>query len=215
MTHEANRRAALHFVGQLYSARGFGDQNRWAQMQAAFDWALAELEQEEETSYAPGGWVGPVEPDQTLIPSNGLRPERTAQTADALTLARVDFLNQRHWSGTIADYQAMAATHNETDCAVRNVPQPGDGSATVPIYRFFRLRLSDRDQLWREDTRNTELCWSYWQQDEQCWFSTPAFDAAVPAIREAQDSLWSRIDTIELTELGAQVETPGDFEEKE
>lgn len=213
----ANRRAALNFVGRLYSARGFGDPHRREQATEAYEWALSLLEPElTESGHAPGGWVSPLKPDPTLTPFWSLRPTppgplpgppdyrvrpmlkapvELKKVAEALAEGRADFLNQRH--------QGI-------------VPEPGDGGTTPPIFRFFKLTLPDRVQLWREDTRNTELLrWSFWQEDEQRWFSTPAFDIAIPEIRGSQDGKWSRIYTAELAERGAQVETPGDFEEQD
>lgn len=175
-----HRVAALEFAGRLYAGRGF---DRLPDLEAAYDWALHALQEnpeDEEPEPKTGGWVGPPNlPDDAVPvtfgpPTTGKFPASLGTVLDSIARTREAIV--RDLGGPAVRLVAEGPP--------RNVPIEGDGSITVPVYRFWVEDRSDWDRpyvrYWREDTRNETNRWSMWA-DDQRWFSSKAFDLSRPS----------------------------------
>jgi hypothetical protein len=170
-----NRLAALEFAGRLLTGRS---EIHAGEAQAHADWALQWLGGDLPNSERP------PESDEEPLPMPRIDPAvwRTNHTTDEVTqaairgiaTARQQFL---HRNGDPHD--------NAPENAVpRNVPTVGDGSMTVPVYRFYEQPVDlvsgpVKPIYWREDTRNEVNRWSMWA-DDQRWYSSKVFDGTRP-----------------------------------
>jgi hypothetical protein len=191
-----NRLAALEFAGRLLTGRS---EIHAGEAQAHADWALQWLGGDLPNSERPpGGRIeprplredeqlarfDPPESDEEPLPMPRIDPAvwRTDHTTDEVTQAAVRGIataRQRflHRNGNPCD----SAPENVVP---RNVPTEGDGSMTVPVYRFYEQPVDlvsgpVKPIYWREDTRNEVNRWSMWS-DDQRWPSTKVIDGPRP-----------------------------------
>lgn len=230
-----NRLAALEFAGRLLTGRA---DIRAGEAQAHADWALQWLGGDLPNSerppasggqsgtttgriHAPGGWVGPPNPPDDAIPFV-TGPPGTGKSYPGMGAVTNEALRKK------VTGMAEAAARLRAGAPPRNVPVVGDGSMTVPIYRFYRefhrltakspggdLEPEGRQEVtgvdvvyWREDTRNITNVWSVWDQETTRWTSFRTFDYAPNRPADLR-----RVNSADLAGAGIPVETRHDSEE--
>lgn len=256
--HSWNRRCALEFTGHIFS--GLGSLSRSDDMEAVFEWAMAALEPPQPDEPPVDGLAaahsfGQDEPEQIRIPEHE-DPEVAANklrvVAEELGAARRRFVNKENPEGRppelpVPDLRPFVQTAmralvsgpsprsvpgSPADVPPRNVPIEGDGSMSVPVYRFYHvatpavyetiddgttdgqrvLAAPPGYQLWREDTRNFTLRWSKWVDDMDApgghWEALAAYDNP-PADWVAR---LQRLRADELAQYNATPETRYDTE---
>lgn len=206
------RIAALELVGRLFEGNGF---EVLPKMEAAFDWALQMLDGgvPEQPPVPVNGWTGMRVADVGLAVSPDA-PEATRKKVEGLAKAagrlRADVES--------ALREVTSAPSAETPS--RNVPIEGDGSMTVPVYRFYVVHdepPSTGYLLWREDTRNLhgQHRWSQWDRQNERWVSYASSDDEADLDRHQEaPELWKRITAEELVQVyHVPVESRHDTEE--
>lgn len=235
-----NRLAALEFAGRLLTGRS---DIRAGEAQAHADWALQWLGGDAPNterppgrpwSPPPGGWIVPPNvpadavpfvtgPPGTgksypgmgtvtgrVVPSEHVAAMRRA--AESLAKARTTFVNH-----SSVEFAASSAA---PEAPPRNVPTEGDGSMSVPVYRFFRECVDPDCKVvyyWREDTRNETNRWSIWTGPEPengipCWISRRDYDRGGQYAPPPTDQM-TRLTTGDLEQLDIPIETRYDSEE--